>query len=395
MTRPSHDTPAGILAGLELVELSAFIAAPLAGLSLAQMGADVIRIDQSGGGLDATRWPLSREGVSLYWQGLNKGKRSVQLDLRREEGQRHARELIRQTGMVVTNRPDTAWLDYESLRQDRKDLIMLAIRGTHDNRGAIDYTIQARTGLPFLTGQATGESPVNQMLPAWDMVCGLLAASGLLAAERRRRETGKGSLIRLSLEDCALWMLSNLGMLAEAEIGEEPRRANGNDVFGAFGCDFGTGDGRRVMVAALSNRQWRALTDATGTAEKARHMARALDADLDTDAGRWQARDGLKLLLAPWFAGRDYAEVAETLDRHRVLWGPYQTIRDLVTSDRACSPENPIFARVDQPGAGEYLTSAIPLDFGGERDPGTRRAPVQGADTASVLAQFCTDAADV
>ena len=375
----------GILNGLSLVEISAFVAAPLAGMSLAQMGAEVIRIDQTGGGPDARRWPLSEDGVSLYWQGLNKGKRSVHLDLRSPDGQRAAQDLILRTGMLVTNRPDAAWLDYTRLSAERPDLIMLAIRGTHDGRGAVDYTIQARTGLPFLTGAARPDRPVNQMLPAWDAVCGLLAASGLLAAERRRRETGKGSLIQLSLEDCALWMLGNLGMLAEAEIGTEPRRATGNDVFGAFGSDFATADGRRVMVGVLSNRHWAALTEATDTTGSMAHLAQAFDVDLKTDAGRWQARDAIKLLLAPWFAARPLAEVATALEAHRVLWGPYQTIQDLVSSDPACSEDNPVFARVEQPGVGTYLTPGIPLDFGTPRHAASRQSPAQGGDTEAVL----------
>ncbi|KAA8607141.1 dehydratase [Salipiger aestuarii] len=376
-----------ILKGLKLVEISAFIAAPLAGLSLAQMGAEVIRIDQRGGGPDAARWPLSPEGESLYWQGLNKAKRSVQLDLRHEDGQRTARALVQDAGMLVTNRPDAGWLDYDRLREHRPDLIMLAIRGTHDGRGAIDYTIQARTGLPFLTGRARADAPVNQMLPAWDAVCGLLAASGLLAAERRRRETGMGGLIELSLEDCALWMLGNLGMLAEAELGPA-RQPTGNDVFGAFGSDFATRDGRRVMVAALSNRQWHALTEATGTTDAMDHLARAFDVDLTTDAGRWTAREPIKLRLAQWFSARDHACVSATLTRHRVLWGPYQTITELVRDDPTCSEANPLFARVAQPGAGAYLTPGIPLDFGTPRSPASRQAHPQGADTDDVLSRL-------
>ena len=377
-----------ILRGFTLVEISAFVAAPLAGMSLAQMGAEVIRIDQTGGGPDAKRWPLSSDGISLYWQGLNKGKRSVHLDLRSPEGQRTAQNLVAQAGMLVTNRLDAPWLDYDKLRADRPDLIMLAISGTHDGQGAVDYTIQARTGLPLLTGFARADMPVNQMLPAWDAVCGLLAASGLLAAERRRRETGEGCLIRLSLEDCALWMLGNLGMLAEAEIGTDPRRPTGNGVFGAFGSDFGTRDGRRVMIGVLSNRHWQALTKATGTTEGMAHLAMAFGIDLQTDEGRWRARDPIKLLLAPWFATRDLSVIAKELDAQRVLWGPYQTIRELVQSDPACSEHNPIFVRVDQPGVGAYLTPGLPLDFGLPRDPATRHSPEQGIDTDAILGKL-------
>lgn len=374
-----------ILGGVELVEISAFIAAPLAGLSLAQMGASVIRVDQTGGGPDHARWPVVPSGESLYWQGMNKAKKSIQLDLRSQTGQEAACDLVCRAGMVVTNRPDAAWLDYGKLAARRPDLIMLVIRGTHDGRGAVDYTIQARSGLPFLTGHARPDAPVNQMLPAWDAVCGLLAANGLLAAERRRRETGNGALISLSLEDCALWMLGNIGMLAEAELGHSVRTPIGNDVYGAFGTDFGTRDGRRVMVGALTRRQWEALTRATDTTDAMHHLALAFGADFDTDAGRFQARDAIRQLLAPWFAARDLADVAQALDAQRVLWGPYQTITDLVRNDPACSPANPMFAQVDQPGAGRYLTPHIPLDFGEPRDPAWLRAPSQGQDTTAII----------
>ncbi|MEI4472312.1 CoA transferase [Frigidibacter sp. MR17.24] len=378
----------GILDGLELVEVSAFIAAPLAGLSLAQLGAEVIRVDQTGGGPDARRWPLGPGGESLYWQGLNKGKSSVHLDLRSPEGQARAAELIVQTGMVVTNRPDAGWLDYARLSERRPDLIMLAIRGTHDGQGAVDYTVQARTGLPFLTGPARGDAPVNQMLPAWDAVCGLLAAQGLLAAERRRRETGAGGLIRLSLEDCALWMMGNLGLLAEAELNAAPREASGNDVYGAFGTDFATRDGRRVMVGVLTPRHWRSLLEVTGTAEAMGHLARAFGVDLATDEGRYAARAAIKLRLAPWFQARDLAEIAAALDAHRVLWGPYQSVKELVADDPACSLGNPMFTRPDHAGAGRYLTPGTPLDFGLARDPARLRAPAQGGDTDRILGRL-------
>lgn len=378
----------GILNGLQLVEISAFIAAPLAGMSLAQMGAEVIRIDQDGGGPDAERWPLSREGVSLYWQGMNKAKRSVALDLRDVEGRRTAQRLVARSGMLVTNMPPAPWLDYAELSAMRPDLIMLSIGGTHNGKGAVDYTIQARTGLPFLTGRARGDMPVNQLLPAWDIVCGLLAASGLLAAERRRRLTGKGCFMRLSLEDCALWTLGNLGMLAETEIGTSPRQPSGNDVYGAFGSDFATRDNKRVMICAIGNRQWQALLDATGMTQSMKHLSRAYGVGLDHDAGRWRLRDAIKLRLEPWFAARDLCDVAHALDAERVLWGPYQTLEDLIKSDPACSEENPLFERVNQPGVGSYLTPGLPLDFGVPRPTTSRRSPAQGGNTSEVLREM-------
>jgi 2-methylfumaryl-CoA isomerase len=114
----------GILDGLRAVEGSAFVAAPLGGMTLAQLGADVIRFDQIGGGLDFGRWPLAARGQSLFWAGLNKGKRSIQIDLRSEPGRELATALIRRAGTrrrpLLTNFPARGWLAYDSLKERRE-----------------------------------------------------------------------------------------------------------------------------------------------------------------------------------------------------------------------------------------------------------------------------------
>ena len=377
-----------LLEGLRLVEIAAYIAAPFAGMSLAQLGAEVVRIDQRGGGPDQRRWPLAPSGASHYWSGLNKGKRSVHLDLRSEDGRAHAQDLVAETGVLVTNMPATDWLDYEALRARRPDLIMVAIRGTHDDRTAVDYTIQARTGLPFLTGEARADAPVNQTLPAWDLICAMTAATGLLAAERRRRLTGEGAFVDLALEDAALWTLGALGYLSEAEMGGPPREAYGNDLYGAFGRDFATACGGRVMVVALTARQWRAIVKATGLGEAFAHLEQALDADLLQDAERWRCRDAIAAVLRPWFAARGLDEIRRALDAERVLWGPYQTVGDLVRDDPACSEGNPLFRRIAQPGIGSVLTPGSPLRVAGVDDRGAAPAPAPGADTEAALASL-------
>src|SRR5262249_33622793 len=119
------------LAGLRIVEVSAFIAAPLGGMTLAQLGAEVIRIDPLGGNIDYARWPLAPSGASLYWASLNKAKRSVALALDTKEGQELARDLIcapgAAAGIVLTNLPAKGWMSYEALRRQRADLIMMRL----------------------------------------------------------------------------------------------------------------------------------------------------------------------------------------------------------------------------------------------------------------------------
>lgn len=377
-----------VLGGLKVVELSAFIAAPLGGMSLGQLGADVVRIDQTGGGLDMHRWPVSANGRSLYWQGLNKAKRSIFLDLRSPEGQAAAQDLIVDAGVLLTNRPAVGWLSYEELRKRRPDLIMIVIRGTHDNRTAVDYTVQARTGLPYITGTGESAVPVNHPLPLWDSLCGLTAALGLLAAERHRRETGDGQLVELSLEDVALWLIGSLGYIAEHEVLTQERTAIGNAVYGAFGRDFATSDGKRVMVTVVTPRQWEGLCTATQLGEAFEHLERAFHADFGTDADRWRCRGAISSLLEAWFAARTFAEVRSLFDANRVLWGPYQTLRELVANDPACSEANPLFARVHHPGVGSYLTPGSPLRFAGIGLPDVSPSPTPGADTRAVLAQW-------
>src|SRR5262249_41776678 len=344
----------GILSGLRVVEGSAFVAAPLGGMTLAQLGADVIRFDQIGGGLDYQRWPLAANGQSLFWAGLNKGKRSIQLDLGSTAGRELATAMITaagaEGGLFVTNFPARGWLAYETLAARRNDLVMVALTGNPDGTSEVDYTVNPATGFPWATGPRHWAEPLNSVLPAWDIALGTLATVGLLAAERHRRLTGQGQLINLSLSDVAFAMVGNLGRIAEAQLGGQDQPKDGNYLYGAFGHDFETREGRRVMVVALTARQWTALQDATGIGEACASIERATGYDLSTESGRFQARELIAALLRPWFAARDLAEVRRTFAGTNVSWGPYQTFRQLVHEDPRCSTDNPVFTPVHQPG---------------------------------------------
>ena len=159
---------------MRVVEGSAFIAAPSGGMTLAQLGADVIRFDQIGGGIDYRRWPVTAEGKSLYWHGLNKGKRSIAVDFRKSEGQQLVSRLITaegdDAGIFLTNFPAKGWLAYEKLRALREDLIYLNLTGDRHGGSALDYTVNSKMGLPFLTGD--GQSPSNNPFPAGAVIVG-------------------------------------------------------------------------------------------------------------------------------------------------------------------------------------------------------------------------------
>jgi 2-methylfumaryl-CoA isomerase len=375
-----------ILEGMHVVEGSAFVAAPLGGMTLAQNGASVIRFDQIGGGLDHQRWPLAEGGQSLFWAGLNKGKRSIALDLRSEEGRELATALIAQAGLFLTNFPARGWLAYETLRRRREDLVMVALTGNPDGTSEVDYTVNPATGFPWATGPRNLAEPLNSVLPAWDVAMGTLAAFGMLAAERHRTRTGQGRLVKLALSDVAFAMVGNLGRIAEAQLGGRDQPKDGNYLYGAFGHDFETRDGRRLMVVALTARQWHALQDVTGIHEACEKIEQATGHDLSTESGRFEARDLIAALLRPWFASRDLHEIREVFAGTGVSWGPYQTFRQLVTEDPRCSTANPLFEEVEHPGVGAYLMPGSPLWFTElERRP-VRRAPVLGEHTEEILA---------
>ena len=382
----------GILEGMRVIEGSAYVAAPLGGMTLAQMGADVIRFDPIGGGLDRTRWPVNEEGTSLFWAGLNKGKRSIQVDLRSERGQEVLTELITAPGpdggIVLTNFPLRGWLDYEQLAERRPDLIMVSIVGNHDGSSAVDYTVNPSTGFPWATGPRHLAVPFNHLLPAWDSITGTLAAAGVLAAERHRARTGKGQLVRIALSDVAFAMVGNLGKIAEAQVLQRERRKDGNYLYGAFGRDFLTSEGRRIMIVALTGRQWRSLVEATELHEAFETLEKLMNVDLSQEGDRFRAREVIGAVLKPWTISRSYDEIAAIFDAHDVCWGRYQTFRELVQEDPRCSTDNPMFEEVEQPGIGTYLVPGSPVDFGDVDRLPPRRAPLLGEHTDEVLSEL-------
>ncbi|MDP9189085.1 MAG: CoA transferase [Actinomycetota bacterium] len=380
----------GILDGMRVVEGSAFVAAPLGGMTLAQLGAEVIRFDPIGGGLDQNRWPVNDEGKSLFWAGMNKGKRSIQLDLRSPEGKELAQELIAapgdQAGLFLTNFPVRGWLDYEGLCERRPDLVMVSINGNHDGSSAVDYTVNPATGFPWATGPRHLAVPFNHLLPAWDAITGTLAAGGMLAAERHRTRTGEGQLVTVALSDVAFAMVGNLGKIAEAQVLRHERQKDGNYLYGAFGRDLLTKEGRRIMIVALTSRQWRSLVDATELGEAFEKAAEMLGLDLDREGDRFEAREVLGAILKPWTTSRTLEQIREVFDAHGVCWGPYQTFMELVDHDPRCSSENPMFEELEQPGIGSYLMPGSPLHFGKTERVPVSRAPMLGEHTEEILA---------
>lgn len=373
------------LSGMRVIESSAFVAAPLAGMTLAQMGADVIRIDRPQGGLDHARWPVTATGASLFWAGMNKGKRSLAVDMTRPEGIELIAALITapgpDAGMFLTNLRGRGPLDYPALSAARPDLIMVSLSGTRRGEPAVDYTVNPSLGFPMATGPAGLEGPVSHVLPAWDCITGQMMVNTLLAAERHRLRTGQGQLAELSLKDVAAAMLGHLGIIAEVSVNGVDRARHGNALYGAYGQDFVCADGRRIMVIGLTDRQWRGLVKVTGIGAALEPLG-----DLSAEGARWAAREPITHLLQPWFAARPLAEVAAAFDAAGLTWAPFRTFAGAVAEDPDLSADNPMFTLLDQPGIGAYLAPGSPVVSSVlDRQPVTP-APRVGQHTEAVLA---------
>ncbi|QNE32782.1 carnitine dehydratase [Sphingomonas sp. NBWT7] len=374
-----------LLPGLSVIEASSFVASPTAGLYLAQMGAEVIRVDQIGGGPDFRRWPVTENNDSLYWENLNRAKKSVALDLGRPEGRELLQALVRATGQFVTNFPAKGFLAHDTLAHGRADLITVRVMGWADGSPALDYTVNNAVGYPMLTGP--GPEPVNHVLPAWDLLTGSYAAFALLAALRRRDATGQGGEVRLPLSDVAIGTVANLGGIAEVLHTGSDRPRLGNTVFGLFGRDFTTRDGKRTMIVVVTHRQWANLVAALGLGEAIARVEAERGVSFAADDGlRFTHRDALFPLFEGAIVARDHADLAAAFDAGGIVHSAYGTMADAVRDPRLVG-DNPIFGTAADPSGTSYPAAGafatLPAD---ERRP-PLPAPRNGQHSEQVLAE--------
>jgi 2-methylfumaryl-CoA isomerase len=378
------------LKGMTVVEGSAFVAGPSCALHFAQMGAKVIRFDQIGGGPDARRWPLGPENESLYWEGLNKGKQSIAIDFKNPAGRELAQQLATGgNGLFVTNFPVDGFLSHENLSALRADQITLRVMGWADGTPAVDYTVNAATGIPYMTGPADDDRPVNHVLPAWDLLTGAYGAFALLAADRDRAESGRGREIRLALSDIAAASLANMGFLAETMLGEKDRARSGNNLYGAFGRDFVAKGGERFMIVAITPRQWSGMLSGLEITEDIAALEAELAIDLSKNEGaRYTHRNRLDPLIEKAVGSFEAAELETRFEKAGVTWSRYHSLHESLTDEPRLYADNPVFSTIAHPGGATYpapgAAARIPQDERHQPEP----APRIGEHTDEVLAEF-------
>ena len=381
-----------VLKGMRVVEGSAFVAVPLAGMTLAQMGADVIRFDRIEGGLDTNRWPISKDGKSHFWSGMNKGKRSIAVNMRTQEGKELITRIItapgEDAGLFISNLRVRGWLDYKNLTKYRKDLIMVTLTGDRSGRPAVDYTVNPSIGIPNITGPEGHPDPIASALPAWDLIAGNLVVSALLAAERRRLRCGLGDDVELALKDVAAAMIGNLGMIGEAATASKQRGKSGNDLYGAYGHDFVCADGQRIMVIGLTERQWKLIVQVTDSAEAMSKLENETGLSLRLEANRWKLRGRISELLEPWFLNRKVSDFSNDFDNLGLTWSIFRSLDEALKHDKDLSSDNPMFQIKDQAGLGRFPVPASPVTFAHAGRNLVKTAPFLGEHTEEILSEI-------
>jgi 2-methylfumaryl-CoA isomerase len=381
-----------LLSGLSIVEASSFVASPTAGLYCAQLGAEVIRVDHKAGGLDYDRYMLTAEGRSLSWENLNRAKKSVALDLQSGEGRELLVALAAQAGNLITNLPENSFLSHGAIARKRPDLVSVRIMGWHDGRQAMDFTVNAASGYPQMTGPADWDAadppPVNQVLPAWDFITGAYSAFALLAGIRHRDATGEGRELRVPLGDVAIGTMANSGAMAEMLYRGDNRERLGNAIWGAFGRDFRSKDGKRFMVAALTPKQWNGLVAAFELGE----AIAGLEAELgvrfaDGDTPRFAHRERLFALFGQAAARLYWHDLEARLAAEACTYERYRTMHEAAT-DPVLVADNPLFGPSPaNPSGFAYPATHSFANIPGEERGNPRPAPYLGEHTEQVLAE--------
>ncbi|MDM0111814.1 CoA transferase [Variovorax sp. J22R133] len=347
----------GALSGLRILDLTRVLAGPFCTMMLADMGAEVIKIEQPGKGDDTRHFAPFQNGESAYYMNLNRGKKGVTLDLK-GEGREIFLELVKKADVVVENyRPgtmDKLGLGYETLKDINPGLVYAAVSGFGDTgpyrlRPGYDIIAQAMGGLMSTTGWPGGE-PTRSGTAMGDVLAGLSVTIGLLAALRHRDQTGVGQKVDVALVDSVVASLEIITQIYLAD-GRVPERI-GNRYESCYPYDsFAASDGS-VVIAAANDKLWRLVCGAIGQASLAD------DERFDTNAKRVQRHAQIKTLIEEWTRTRRVDDIVDAMLAVGVPASPINTVDRLVT-DPHIAVAREMFVDVEHPTAGKTkLTGA-------------------------------------
>ncbi len=377
----------GPLAGMRVIELAHVMAGPVCGLMLADMGADVIKVEKTGGGDDTRRQlPPDINGESAAYMMMNRNKRGIVLDLKLPQGKDVLRRLVHDADVLIENyRADTLpslGLGYEDLRKINPGLIYAAISGFGRTgplaeAGGFDLVAQGMSGLMSITGEGADRPPVKVGAPVCDITAGILLAMGVLAAYAHKQKTGEGQLVDTSLFEAGITHTYWQSAIAFA-TGIAPGPLGSAHPLNAPYQAFQTSDGW-INVGAANQANWERLCQALGA------EALAADPRFVVGKGRMENIDALIAELSVRFVTRTTAHWLGVLQAAGVPAGPVLDVKAMhkhpQTLARAMVPE------VEHPVAGRMQTIGLPVKFSATPGGVQSAAPVYGQHTREVLAE--------
>jgi len=373
--------------GVRVLDMSRVLAGPFCGMLLADMGADVIKLEVPGTGDDSREFPPFKDGLSLYYVNLNRGKRSITLNLKTLEGKRLFKELVRRCDVLIENfRPGTMerlGLSYDELKMVNPRLVYAAISGfgqtgPYRDRPGYDIIGQAMGGLLSITGWPDSP-PTRSGTAIGDILSSLFCCIGILAALNIRDRTGVGQMVDVSLVDSVFASLENIPQKYYVE-GHIPGRIGNRYEFIYPYDTFRARDGW-VVIGIANDAIWARFLEATGL--------RSLGEDprYRTNKLRVENHKPLRQALEEWTLANDKEEIVSLLNDSRVPSCPIYNIKE-ASEDPHISGAREMVVEVEQPGLGKVKLQGNPIKMSATKPAPRGPAPELGGDTEEVLREL-------
>ncbi|MCX7864781.1 MAG: CoA transferase [Novosphingobium sp.] len=376
----------GPLAGIRVLDFTRVLAGPSASLALADLGAEIIKVEPPGEGDETRTFPPFRDGESHYFIAVNRGKKSIVIDLKSEEGVQLAKDLAQRCDILIENyRPgvmDRLGLGYEALSAINPGLIYCAISGFGmtgplRDRPSFDIVLQALSGALSVNGEPDG-LPTKLGIPLGDLVGGINGPIAILAALHERHATGRGRLIDISLLDGLIGMLGYLAQLAFF-TGEDPKRQGSQHPnlvpYGIFPARDGS-----IVAACLTNAFWSRICNALGMSEYAD------DPRYDTLEKRRDARDEVNALVSSRTRQRTVAELAAAFEAHHVAYAPILGVNEALSQPQAVA--RAMVVETEHARLGRIPIVNRSIRFPGETQDVPAAPPVLGQHTDAILTEL-------
>lgn len=383
MDAPAKSDWPGPLAGVRVLDFTRVLAGPSASLALADLGAEIIKVEPPGSGDETRTFPPFRDGESHYYIAINRGKKSIVIDLKSDEGVQLAKDLAAKCDIVIENyRPgvmDRLGLGYEELSRINPGIIYCAISGFGmtgplKDRPSFDIVLQAMSGALSVNGEPDG-LPMKLGIPLGDLVGGINGPIAILAALHERNATGRGRLIDVSLMDGLIGMLGYIAQLAFF-TGEDPKRQGSQHPnlvpYGIFPASDGS-----IVVACLTNAFWGRICKALGMPELTD------DPRYDSLEKRRDAREEVNELVASRTRERKVEELSSLFEEHHVAHAPILGVTDALTQPQAKMRE--MVVETEHATLGTIPIVNRSIKFPGSEQPVPTAPPVLGQHTDEIL----------